>query len=324
MNAKAKISGFSLVELLMVIGLMGGLGLVMMELTKQTSKSSAKFQFDTDVMQTTNEIIGILSSPDSCLSTLNLKNAVADSTIDKIVKKNLGPPITLSNQFYKSSHASAPSKGYGNAGVKIDSYALSATSAEVNTDKYTTLLINFQNKNILGGAATIQKKIRVNVSVNGSNQITACNAVASGSSGSQWVTVGSDIYYAGGYVGVETTSPTSTFEVAGSFATQLKTITATTTLADDDHIIAANATTANITVTLPTAVGIKGRQYTIKRIDSSSNSVTVATTSSETIDANTTFSISQQYQFLSVVSDGSKWIVIGTNASSSGEGIDWL
>ncbi|MGE0633422.1 MAG: hypothetical protein AB7O96_13505, partial [Pseudobdellovibrionaceae bacterium] len=38
----------------------------------------------------------------------------------------------------------------------------------------------------------------------------------------------------------------------------------------------------------------------------------------ETIDGSTSFSLATQYQFLTIVSDGTSWNVIGTNAGSSG------
>lgn len=82
--------------------------------------------------------------------------------------------------------------------------------------------------------------------------------------------------------------------------------------ANDSTIIASGSGT---TITLPTAVGIAGRQYTIKRSDAS-NAITVATTSSQTIDGNTTVSLSSNNMALTVQSDGANWQVIGQVATS--------
>jgi hypothetical protein len=82
------------------------------------------------------------------------------------------------------------------------------------------------------------------------------------------------------------------------------------TLTGTDSIIAAEATLAGFTVTLPTAVGIAGRRYTIKKIDSSANGVTIGTTSSQTIDGDTTKTLTAQHQSLTVVSDGARWLII--------------
>ena len=71
--------------------------------------------------------------------------------------------------------------------MKIDSYALSATAAEIAANT-SWLSVIFQNKKILGKQNTSPKKIKLNITVDGSNLITACNAVASGNGPSQWIT----------------------------------------------------------------------------------------------------------------------------------------
>ncbi len=65
------------------------------------------------------------------------------------------------------------------------------------------------------------------------------------------------------------------------------------------------------TVTLPTAVNIQGRIYTIKI--SASGTGTVATTSSQTIDGSTTYSLSAQYKYVTVQSDNANWQIIANN-----------
>ncbi len=81
------------------------------------------------------------------------------------------------------------------------------------------------------------------------------------------------------------------------------------TITSSDDIIAGDASGGAITITLPTAVGIAGRLFTVKRINSGSNNVTVATTSSQTIDGDTTQVLVLQYTSIDVVSDGSNWII---------------
>ena len=66
--------------------------------------------------------------------------------------------------------------------------------------------------------------------------------------------------------------------------------------------------TANsVTITLPTAVGIVGYSFTVK--NTGSGTVTLATTSGQTIDGASTQSITQ-YQSLAPVSNGTNWILI--------------
>jgi hypothetical protein len=86
-------------------------------------------------------------------------------------------------------------------------------------------------------------------------------------------------------------------------------VTAAYTVIPTDNVISADATGAAFTVTLPTAVGLAGNQFTIKRINTGSNNVTIATTSSQTIDGVTSFVLSAPYQSVTVMSTGSNWIV---------------
>jgi len=73
-----------------------------------------------------------------------------------------------------------------------------------------------------------------------------------------------------------------------------------------DEVILCNG---SFTVTLPSAVGLAGRQFTIKRINASGN-VTVATTSSQQIDGASTRVLTAQYEAVIVVSDGANWWVV--------------
>ena len=111
---------------------------------------------------------------------------------------------------------------------------------------------------------------------------------------------------------------TTSAEIKGALKTngQLSTIstkTANYTILSADEIILANASSAAFTVTLPTAVGVSGQTYTIKRTNLVANAVTVATTSSQTIDGSPTYILSAQYKYLKVVSDGSDWVIVGNN-----------
>ena len=88
---------------------------------------------------------------------------------------------------------------------------------------------------------------------------------------------------------------------------------------------AANATTNGYltrtdwsTFTLPTSVGATGRLYTIKKVDSSANAVTIATTLSQTIDGQTTKPLSIQYDGVQVQSDGANWVVIANTFGRNG------
>ncbi len=110
--------------------------------------------------------------------------------------------------------------------------------------------------------------------------------------------------------GMATAAPNSTFDIEGSFALKYRSTAVDYTATNfNDHTIEVTAT--GKTVTLPTAVGCTGRIYTIKL--TASGTGTVATTSSQTIDGSTTYSLSAQYKYVRVQSNGANWLIIGNN-----------
>jgi hypothetical protein len=90
-----------------------------------------------------------------------------------------------------------------------------------------------------------------------------------------------------------------------------KTTTYTATAADST--ITADATSAGFTVTLPAATGLAGKTYTIKKIDSTANVVTVAGGGTNIDGAATYAGLSAQWKVLRVVSDGTRWIIVSSN-----------
>lgn len=111
------------------------------------------------------------------------------------------------------------------------------------------------------------------------------------------------------YVGRNVILPAGKTVTAAGVKLPIAAKTAAYTATANDNIITGDATGGAFSITLPTAVGIPGRSYTIKRLNSGGNAVTVATTSSQTIDGASTVGLSAQWQSVRVVSDGANWIV---------------
>lgn len=107
-------------------------------------------------------------------------------------------------------------------------------------------------------------------------------------------------------VGVNTTTPKSSLEVNGSLSKKVTNITANTTLDTSYNIVICNNGASAITVTLPTASGILGRLYTIKKGTSTSD-ITIDGNASETIDGAATIVMSDQMDALTIFSDGTNW-----------------
>jgi len=83
--------------------------------------------------------------------------------------------------------------------------------------------------------------------------------------------------------------------------------TSTYSIANADHTI--DCTSGTFTVTLPTAVGVTGKVFVVK--NSGAGVITIATTSSQTIDGFTTKVLNTQYAGYKVQSNGANWIIIG-------------
>lgn len=133
-----------------------------------------------------------------------------------------------------------------------------------------------------------------------------------------------DLYYrdgSGNFVRLGIGSSGKTLRVSGglpawsdadavdlTFATSTK--TSNYTITGTDVVIFANATSGNVTITLPTASANAGYRFYVKRIDGSGNTCAVARSGSDTIDGQTSISLGLQYMSLTLVSDGSAWYIL--------------
>lgn len=105
------------------------------------------------------------------------------------------------------------------------------------------------------------------------------------------------------WVGINTTTPNSRLQVEGSFARATETVSTNTTLTENHYrVLVSNGST----ITLPTAVGIQGREYNIIRTGTSD--VLINTTSSQTISGDLTATLGTIWQSVVVVSDGANWV----------------
>jgi hypothetical protein len=87
-------------------------------------------------------------------------------------------------------------------------------------------------------------------------------------------------------------------------------VTSNYTVSRSDSFIPVNATSGSVTITLPAAKETKGKRYTVKKVDSSTNSVIVDPTGSDTIDDATTATLNIQYESICIMSDGSEYWII--------------
>ncbi|MCP4481462.1 MAG: hypothetical protein GY817_01355, partial [bacterium] len=87
--------------------------------------------------------------------------------------------------------------------------------------------------------------------------------------------------------------------------------TANYTLRSTDYLVIVNPASAT-TMTLPTASGIGGRVYEIIAIDGDhgTNTVTIDPSGTETISGNSTFVFGNDYESVTIISDGTNWLII--------------
>lgn len=75
-------------------------------------------------------------------------------------------------------------------------------------------------------------------------------------------------------------------------------------------LILCDASGGGFTINLPTAVGNAGKEINIKKIDSTGNQIIVNANGTEEIDGQLTQNLVRQYENITIVSDGSNFVII--------------
>lgn len=84
----------------------------------------------------------------------------------------------------------------------------------------------------------------------------------------------------------------------------------TNTVATINSFIEVDASSASITITLPTAVGNAGKLVTITKTDSTANLVKIDGNGSETINGDLSFNLEVELEAITVISNGTNWRII--------------
>lgn len=104
----------------------------------------------------------------------------------------------------------------------------------------------------------------------------------------------------------------STMQVAGSLSMAIRSVTANTTVDASDNTVLVNTTSNALTITLPSASGISGRIYTIKKIGTGGidKELTINPAGSSTIDGGSSYVIYNDYTYVTLQTDGTNWYII--------------
>lgn len=246
------------------------------------------------------------------------------SGIDNVIA--VGQPLTmnriidLAGNVLEISGVGGPF-GINGQGIYIDSSNAQTKIGDINDHHNgTNLIINddsasyFTNNtnNILFGINTSTPSVALDV-------VGDTHIAASTSNTGFTVTNNGDTYFTvntnDGNISTPTLSGTGTRAVVADVDGVLSTIalytkpyaakTSTYSILTTDYII--DCTTGTFTATLPTAVGVTGREYIIK--NSGSGVITLATTSAQTLDGALTQTLATKVS-LKVLSNGVNWIIL--------------
>jgi hypothetical protein len=294
-----------------------------------TSSSNAWSLLGNTGTSSGTNFIGTTDNTSLTFRTNNISHAVLDST------GNFGIGTAV------SFNTTAPEKLLVNAGTTT---SYNAVVAKGSVNNYFQLNINNQNAGTNASSDVVATADNGNESVNyvdlGINSSAYTAGIMGNADDAYLYTTGNNfvmgtanpgmslIFLTGGTseatnqrmvitgtgnVGINATAPNSTLQVAGSLAMSVTTKTANATVAAIDFTVLCNNTTGPITITLPTAVGIGGRMYIIKKTSPAGNTVTIACNGTQTIDGNATYLLTTQYSSLMIQSDGVNWGIIAQN-----------
>ena len=180
-----------------------------------------------------------------------------------------------------------------------------------------TLNNNFTDTNAIGGVVVFNNNIQTSRKIVAMPSLNTITTDTSATVDSASVTVhfgGLVVDSTAGNVAIGSYTPTiNKLHIEGCLGTAISTKTADYTLTLNDSTILGDSSSNSVTITLPEASGLRGRQYTVKRINAGSDNVTVATTSG-TIDGSSSVNLTAQYKYLTCQTDGSSnWYIISTN-----------
>lgn len=215
---QARESGFSLIEILVVMGLLGIMSLFMMSVTKIGLSGQKNVIAMDDARNLTNEMATLLMNSTACLNTFGGKDPVASGGASATAVKNAANTAVYQiNTVYGNKALRFAGVTLGGVGVqpKMNLQRYTASSA---TQGRALAEVNWAKTADTTGAAVLSRFFYVNVTLDGTNKITACAAEGGLAGGEIWKRSPVDsnkIYYNDGNVGVGTTAPVAKMDVSG-------------------------------------------------------------------------------------------------------------
>ena len=167
----SNVNGFSVAALLVAAGMMGGLALVLAQISKQQMIIQRKAEAGAEIGELTLNITNLLKNEQACFNTIGANTTLAANTTytrNSILNED-------NNIVFRSSTSSNPTT-YRNQLIRIDSIEL--TDVEIdNTVGNLSLQIDFvKHGKSITGAKQVTKKIPLSVEVDtaNSNEVLRC------------------------------------------------------------------------------------------------------------------------------------------------------
>ena len=188
--------GFSLVSVMVTMGLVGAMSLYIAKMMTVANKSTKGVSNELELIGVLTSIRTLLSQGAACQS--NFKDVVlpAERSVTEL-KDNRNPPVVRFNTTDK----------YGNRSIKINSMKLYGFESINGTQGTSTLKIIFERLGQHSRSQFLEKKLTLNVRVNNVTDKKIVECSSHGDTYGLWSPNAEGIHYADGFVGIGTTEP---------------------------------------------------------------------------------------------------------------------
>ena len=157
--------GFSLPEVLIAVGLMGGMSLLVSQVVKQTDQVKKTSETNTNTFATLYQIQALLQDPESC--RISLAGLSSGDNVPSLKSKDKISPFTEKVRF-------VPGNNYEGGSIRLTSITLTRNGSETLVNVEIQKIGNKKENGL--NPATVKKSIPVNAEYDTGNHILSCQS----------------------------------------------------------------------------------------------------------------------------------------------------